>query len=390
LRRSNFGFRFGQLHQNRPFDQLSRRTPWRNVVHDISAAAAQACSALQGDPTQSETDLPPTANPAPTTMRSPTLSTDFSFRSTLAFAPFQPLLSVRSKPFGQPLCSQALAHSFSLFALFFAPASFVFNTLRTLRQKHPGGGTSAMSPRSLRLCVILCPSIFYSRVFISLQIPLPTSVLFSHRYKTPGVSPCPPDSWRAKPRRPRMSKGAKGKLLRDADHESQFLIAVMSCNSPAPEGRQVYGCNHEGLVWILPAVASSIARERRRGTVQALPRYDQRRTRFGMRVEAGAPEKKLLPKGRIIGRVMRQAVPESVRAQNGPQLFGTEPEGTRVQLRRVRRRPNKSMRGRLGDRARAGNFAHRRWRRLRECRRLRRHNNEESRHKRDRHCYAKR
>jgi hypothetical protein len=41
----------------------------------------------------------------------------------------------------------ALARSLSLFALFSAPRSFVFNRLRTLLQKHRGWGTPPHSPR---------------------------------------------------------------------------------------------------------------------------------------------------------------------------------------------------------------------------------------------------
>jgi hypothetical protein len=58
------------LHPNRPSDQLSWRTPSRNVVHDISPAAALVAEAtpvwspLEGDasankiPAQSETESP--------------------------------------------------------------------------------------------------------------------------------------------------------------------------------------------------------------------------------------------------------------------------------------------------------------------------------------------
>jgi hypothetical protein len=54
LKRADFEFSLGQLHRNRPSDQLPWRTHRRSVVDDISAAAAQTCSPLQGESTQSE------------------------------------------------------------------------------------------------------------------------------------------------------------------------------------------------------------------------------------------------------------------------------------------------------------------------------------------------
>jgi len=183
-----------------------------------------------------------------------------------------------------------------------------------------------------------------------------------------------------------MGKGEREKLLRDTDHESQRLVAIAGGNSPAAEGRQIYARDHEGLLWILPAVASSIAGERRSRSVESLARYGERRARFGMRIETGAPEKKLLSKGRIIRRVMRQAVPDATLMQNGPQSFGSEPEGFWPQLRGVWRRRNERMYGPLSDRARGGHVTRRRLRRLRECPRLLRHSDEESRHERHRRC----
>ena len=92
-------------------------------------------------------------------MHSPTLANDFASRSTLASAPFQPLLSRCARCFPKQIpCSQTLTDSFSLLALFFALASFVFSSLQTLFAKRRGvWGTSAKPPRPLRLSVILCP-----------------------------------------------------------------------------------------------------------------------------------------------------------------------------------------------------------------------------------------
>src|SRR5712672_2410340 len=112
----------------------------------------------------------------------------------------------------QTPCSHTLADSFSLFALFSTPVSFVFSSLRTLCAKHPGvWGTSATSPRPPRLpvlqaglCVIICrylvARLFSSAyksllvahrfatfsVFMHLQIPFSATSLYSHLYKTPG------------------------------------------------------------------------------------------------------------------------------------------------------------------------------------------------------------
>src|SRR5882757_9207902 len=74
---------------------------------------------------------PPTANPAPATMHSPTLANDFPSRSTLAFSPFQPLLShfapcLPNKP---RVLTRLQTLFLSLFALFSTFASFVFNNL---------------------------------------------------------------------------------------------------------------------------------------------------------------------------------------------------------------------------------------------------------------------
>jgi len=109
-------------------------------------------------------------------MHSPTLANDFASRSTLASAPFQPLLSRCARCFPKQIpCSQTLTDSFSLLALFSTFASFVFNTLRTLCRKTPGvWGTSATSPRlpALQAAYPLSLAFFCrSFIFIHLQIP---------------------------------------------------------------------------------------------------------------------------------------------------------------------------------------------------------------------------
>src|SRR5229473_1953770 len=57
------------------------------------------------------------------------------------------------------LCFLPLAHSFSLFALFFRPPSFVFNNFRTLSAKHPGWHTSLCGNR---IFVVAEPNILWS------------------------------------------------------------------------------------------------------------------------------------------------------------------------------------------------------------------------------------
>ena len=69
------------------------------MVDDISAAAAQTCAQFEASDSKREGCCRRTCRSrtlARTTMHSSTLSIDFSFRSTLAFMPFQPLLSRRA------------------------------------------------------------------------------------------------------------------------------------------------------------------------------------------------------------------------------------------------------------------------------------------------------
>ena len=75
------------------------------------------------------------------------------------------------------------------------------------------------------------------------------------------------------PRRTLHSRVPETELLCDVDHERQLLIAVMGCNSPAAEHRQVYARNHEGLIRALPTGVGLIAGERRGGAVQAPAGY---------------------------------------------------------------------------------------------------------------------
>src|SRR5713101_2837250 len=66
---------------------------------------------------------------------------------------------VRSFDFLYLLCFLRLAHSFSLFALFFRLPSFVFNNFRTLSAKHPGWHTpSGTRPLHRSAKMPLCQS----------------------------------------------------------------------------------------------------------------------------------------------------------------------------------------------------------------------------------------
>src|SRR5882724_7755969 len=85
------------LHPNRPSDQLSCRTPRRmlsmNPVAKATKRLVYRLAQLRRARCKARKNLPPTANPAPTTMYSQTLANDFPSRSTRAFSLFQPLLS---------------------------------------------------------------------------------------------------------------------------------------------------------------------------------------------------------------------------------------------------------------------------------------------------------
>jgi len=141
-------------------------------------------------------------------MHSPTLANDFSFRLTLAFAPFQPLLSCCARCF--PSKSRVLRPLRTLFlsCALFDVRLVCFQYLADSLCKTPGvWGTSATSPRPPRLCVIICrylvAPLFSSTyksllvahrfatfsVFKHLQIPFFTTSLYSHLYKTPGCRP---------------------------------------------------------------------------------------------------------------------------------------------------------------------------------------------------------
>jgi len=100
--------------------------------------------------TQSEKEsLAESANPAPTTMHSPTLANDFPSLDSRPLTVSAASFALRSLPPQQIPCSHTLADSSSLFALFSALASFVFSNLRTLFAKHRGCGY---------LCDISAPS----------------------------------------------------------------------------------------------------------------------------------------------------------------------------------------------------------------------------------------
>jgi len=155
-------------------------------------------------------------------MHSPTLANDFSFRLTLAFAPFsQFFLAAFDASPANPLFSHSCGLFFSLGALFDGRL-VCFQYLADSFCKTPGvRGTSATSPRLpvLRagLCVITClflPSLY----FHPLTNPLSTRIdsqhsLFSRTYKSlfpqllcihiytkrPGVTP--PHNFSADPTR---------------------------------------------------------------------------------------------------------------------------------------------------------------------------------------------
>src|SRR6267142_150314 len=85
------------LPPNRPSDQLSWRTPRpilsMNPVAKATKRFVYRFAQLRRPRRKARKNLPPTANPAPTTMHSPTLANDFPSRSTRAFSLSQPLLS---------------------------------------------------------------------------------------------------------------------------------------------------------------------------------------------------------------------------------------------------------------------------------------------------------
>src|SRR5882762_7389576 len=141
-------------------------------------------------------------------MHSPTLANDFSSHLTLVLTPFQPTLArcascLSSKSRVLTLLRTLFLswHSFRRSPRLFSIACGLFV------QNTGGGGTSATSPRSLRLCVIICRylvALLFSStykspldayrfatfsVFMHLQIPFSATSLYSHLYKTPGCHP---------------------------------------------------------------------------------------------------------------------------------------------------------------------------------------------------------
>ena len=62
---------FSQLYLNRPFVQLSWRTPCRTLVHEMSAAAAHPLAPLRGDPTQARFGRKAKESPAEPADREP-------------------------------------------------------------------------------------------------------------------------------------------------------------------------------------------------------------------------------------------------------------------------------------------------------------------------------
>src|SRR6267154_6067648 len=147
-------------------------------------------------------------------MHSSTLANDFSFRSTLVSAPFQPLLSrcARCLPSKSRVLTLLRTLLLSLHSFRRSPRLFSI-TCGLFLQNTGGVGTSATSPRSLRLpalqaglgviiAVILSPLYFVAplfsstyrslliahrfatlSVFIHLQIPFSATSLYSHLYK---------------------------------------------------------------------------------------------------------------------------------------------------------------------------------------------------------------
>ena len=148
-------------------------------------------------------------------MHSPTLANDFSFRLTLAFAPFSQffLAALDASP-ANPVFSHSCGLFFSLGALFDAPL-VCFQQLADSFCKIPGVGValqhlSALCAYPFCSCVSALSLPFFCRpfifirlqipsrdahrfatfsVFTHLQIPFSTTSLYSHLYKTPGCHP---------------------------------------------------------------------------------------------------------------------------------------------------------------------------------------------------------
>ena len=179
----------GHLHLNRPSDQLSWRTPWRNVVPDISAAAAQTCSPPQGDSTQSEKRISRRAH-RPRTQRQRRCARQ---RSVLISHHARSSPRRRFQTFRLcALCVSAVSSAFLVscrllnsLASLFGTRVLCFQYLADSLCKTPGVGV----PPWLFLVTRHSP-LSNAFVFSSLQIPFPATLLFAHPYKTPGVSAC--------------------------------------------------------------------------------------------------------------------------------------------------------------------------------------------------------
>src|SRR6266850_3244595 len=149
--------KFVHLHFNRPSGQLSSRTPSRSLVTQLSTAA-YLLAPFEANRREAREEPPPstlTDHPAPTTMQTSTLSIDFSFRLTLASASFEPFPYRRASR----LCGKS-SILISLRALILSCRSFCNSrpffsiACGLFVQNTGGGGTSAASPRSLRLPVL--------------------------------------------------------------------------------------------------------------------------------------------------------------------------------------------------------------------------------------------
>src|SRR5258705_2296740 len=135
---------------------------------------------LWGDLRQSEKESPAkSANPAPTTMHSPTLANDFSFRLTLAFAPFSQffLAALDASP-ANPVFSHSCGLFFSLGALFDVPL-VCFQQLADSFCTIPGVGValqhlSALCACPFCSCVSALSLPFFCRPFIFIRSQIPS------------------------------------------------------------------------------------------------------------------------------------------------------------------------------------------------------------------------
>jgi len=124
-----------QLHLNRTFDQLSPPTPPAIVSRERRAAPAQP----PPSPATSPTTVPIRRSvPIPALIQSGSVSSVPQWQNS-----FQSSRITSHQPQATPF--HAFARSSTLLPLFFTPASFIFNRLRTLLRKHRGWHTP---PRS--------------------------------------------------------------------------------------------------------------------------------------------------------------------------------------------------------------------------------------------------